>query len=88
MIGGSPDVQRLDCLDRASEESEPRGSGFVRERLGRQAVSIDDDRRPGERLIALADHANGNLGRDAAQRQQRADRRDPRRQRQVVGTGQ
>ena len=88
MIDGRPDEQRLDGLDRASEESEPRGSGFVGERLGRQAVSIDNDRRPGERLIALADHANGNFGRDGAQRQQRPDRRHPRRQRHVVGTGQ
>jgi len=55
MIGGRPDEQRLDCLDRASEESDARGSGFVRERLGRQSTSFDDDRRPGERLIALAD---------------------------------
>ena len=88
MIGGRPDEQRLDRLHRASEESEARGSGLVGERLGRQAASVDDDRRPGERLIALADHANGNLGGDGAQRQQRPDRRDPRSQRQVVGTGQ
>src|SRR5947207_12711698 len=88
MIGGGPDEQRLDRLDRASEEGESRGSGLVRERLGRQAACIDDYRRPGERLIALADYANGNLGGDGAQRQHRPDRHDPCRQRQVVATGQ
>src|SRR5882757_226979 len=78
MVGRRPDEQRTDRLRGAAEESDTRVSAFVRECLSRQLACVNDNRRPGERLIALSDHANGNVSRNGAQRQQRPDRRDVR----------
>ena len=87
VVGGSPDEQRLDCLDRPPEESDARGPRIVGERLRGESASFDDHDRAGKRLIALADHANGYIGCNGPEWQQRRDRRGPRRDRQTVRIG-
>src|SRR5260370_30869242 len=63
-----PDIECLHRLSPAAEQAEPRGTGLVSDGLDGKSWPVDDHRRPGERLIALADDAQREFAGDRRER--------------------